>query len=193
LADRLLFLLTQGSEYDIETAKAYWIEVVLAWHMAEAVMPHEFAARFLEVLTDKQLSALEGTLYEYFLPDIANTVFGTTAFEVSARTVTQPFNYAEVARALAVRRCRQEWLPSYLECAREACFHIHRLNLVEAVHALCCLSRIHMDQNDSVYHTHIGTFLADAHRFLTWTADALNDPRLTWEMHVWNTLWNTTP
>jgi hypothetical protein len=165
----------------------YWIEVLLACHLAGARLETPTSERFLSTVTEDQLAVLDGTLYEHFLPSLANDIVGMDVFEESCGpNLPLRVSFSARARALAFGICQKEWLPSYAECAREACYMMHCVEFVEAIHALCCLSVLHQDKADSAFHHQIGSFLTHARRYLVWSADAMNSSRLKWEIEVWD-------
>jgi hypothetical protein len=172
-----------------EVVLQHWIELLLTWHMAGAFVDPPCAERLLGVLKEEQLLAMAGTLYERFLPDIANSVLGVDAFERTAEAnLPMSFTYTPIARALAFGVCEQDWLPPRVRCARDACYLIHRLEYIEAIHALCCLDAASRHQRGKPYWNQVESFSKQAHGYLAWSAAAMGAPRLNWEIQVWNSV-----
>ena len=182
-----------AEETGAAAARAHWIELLLAWHITGSRMKRHLAEGLLNLLTEDQLSALDGTLYQQFLPDVANTILGLDAFE-KASDIGSPasFAYTPVAHALSFGACKSEWLPPYITCARDACYFMHKLDFCEAIHALCCVSARRRGQTGRACHEHVDTFLQDARSYLDWAAAAIGSSRLRWEIRIWDRIWART-
>ena len=185
LIERQLGLMAQSATAAI--VAEHWVSVLLAWHLQGGSMDATCVRTLLDALQPDHLLHLENTIFEEFLPAIANGVFGAEVIETTSAPPrrTAP-RFERVARAIAFGAVRDEWLPPYAPTARAAGRAIQELDYVRAVHALCCLS---VDDDARERHPCRGEvvrFTQDARDFLGWSADTLGNARLRWELHVYD-------
>jgi hypothetical protein len=168
------------------TTAQHWISVLLAWHMQGVGMDRVCAKRLVEALTPTHLSACEGTLYDVFLPRVANRLLDVDAFELADSAEFRNGRHESIARAIAFGVCRDEWLPPYLTCARDACRLLQKIDYVPATHALCCLRFLQARNRDHRLGNDVAAFLNDARGYLGWSAEVVGSARLKWELRVYD-------
>lgn len=185
LSERQLGLMAQSATTAI--VAEHWVSVLLAWHLQGGSMDATCMHTLLAALQPDHLLHLENTIFEEFLPAIANGILGAEVLgTTSAPSRCAAPSFESVARAIAFGAVRDEWLPPYASTARAACRAIQELDYVRAVHALCCLS---VDGDARERHPcrgEIVQFTQDARNFLGWSADTLGNARLRWELHVYD-------
>jgi hypothetical protein len=162
-----------------------WVDFILAWHLAGINMDPHMSELFLATITSKHLDELDGTLYEEFLPEIANGIVGAQMFEATKDRPIIVKTTQMIARAIAFGSYESVCLPDYVTCAREACYLMQSVDLVPAVHSLVCLTILHRTNLNSIYHPEIEIFILDSRRYLDWVASAIDDSRLNWELQIW--------
>lgn len=166
-----------------------WIDWLLAWYVSEFAMTDRVANRFVSCLTQDHLSVLDSSLYQLFLPSVANNILGFEVFEQTAYTMASiSVSNKTCARALAFGACRNEWLPSDVESAREACYCLQKFDLIGAVHSLCCLTALVSRRSGEKYHLQMNRFLEESRSYLQWVDDAIANPQLRWEISIWDNL-----
>jgi hypothetical protein len=164
-----------------------WVEVILAWHICGETMDPSCAEKLIEKLTPEHLEACTGTIYDQFLPAVANRVLGTTVFDDSTDQPTRvDDSYAHISRAVAFGSARQGWLPPYLDCARKACRLIESVNYGPAIHALCCLKAWSTICEENASFDEAAIFLKDARAYLGWASAIVGNSRIMWELAVYD-------
>lgn len=163
-----------------------WVDLILAWYLAGVRMPAPLAQRFVETLAEAHLSDLNGSIYESFLPDIANAVLGIEVFERVSQNYLSTVTYKTAFRAAAFGVYKFAAALDCVTCAREACYLLHSLELHSAIHALACLAILSSKEGEAVeQHDEIQTFLTDAQSYLALIIPPLSNSELVWEVRLW--------
>lgn len=174
------------STFDRAVIAEHWIEVLLACHMQGLVMDPDCAERFVGALTARHLGICTGTLYEAFLPNIANRLLGAQIFDETVEQAYEHGAYTPIARSIAFGCIDENWLPPFLICARDACRLLQKVEYISAVHAMCCLVAARHKYTETLYRETLDTFLADARKYLGWSSVAVESPQLKFELKIYD-------
>jgi len=68
----------------------HWISVLLAWRMQGTRMDSLCAEKLLERLSASHLAACDGTIFDAFLPRVANAILGVDEGSFEVRVVRSP-------------------------------------------------------------------------------------------------------